>query len=81
MAAVTLEKETTVKDETTLESIKDSLLKLDETSLHEVSQVVNSFLVVQKVKSGLEKVGQKNAVIYAKQQNSRSQWAAGGEGR
>lgn len=57
MAAVTLEKETTVKDETTLESIKESLLKLDETSLHEVSQVVNSFLVVQKVKSGLEKVG------------------------
>lgn len=57
MAAVTLEKETTVKDETTLESLKESLLKLDETSLHEVSQVVNSFLVVQKVKSGLEKVG------------------------
>lgn len=45
-----------VKDETTLESLKESLLKLDETSLHEVSQVVNSFLVVQKVKSGLEKV-------------------------
>lgn len=57
MAAVTLEKETTVKDETTLESLKESLLKLDKTSLHEVSQVVNSFLVVQKVKSGLEKVG------------------------
>ncbi len=57
MAAVTLEKETTVKDETTLESLKESLLKLDETSLQEVSQVVNSFLVVQKVKSGLEKVG------------------------
>ncbi len=57
MAAVTMEKKTTPKDETTLESIKESLLKLDETSLHEVSQVVNSFLVVQKVKSGLEKVG------------------------
>ncbi len=57
MAAVTMEKQTTPKDETTLESIKESLLKLDETSLHEVSQVVNSFLVVQKVKSGLEKVG------------------------
>ena len=57
MAAVTMEKQTTPKDETTLESIKESLLKLDETSLHEVSQVVNSFLVVQKVKSGLEKGG------------------------
>lgn len=57
MAAVTMERETTVKDETTLESLKESLLKLDETSLQEVSQVVNSFLVVQKVKSGLEKVG------------------------
>jgi hypothetical protein len=55
MAAVTLERETT--DETTLESLKESLLKLDKTSLQEVSQVVNSFLVVQKVKSGLEKVG------------------------
>lgn len=57
MAAVTMENQTTPKDETTLESIKESLLKLDETSLQEVSQVVNSFLVVQKVKSGLEKVG------------------------
>lgn len=57
MAAVTMERETAVKDETTLESLKESLLKLDETSLQEVSQVVNSFLVVQKVKSGLEKVG------------------------
>lgn len=57
MAEVTLEREMTVKDETTLESIRDSLLKLDEASLQEVSQVVNSFLVVQKVKSGLEKVG------------------------
>lgn len=57
MATVTMEKQTTAKDETTLESIRDSLLKLDETSLQEVSQVVNSFLVVQKVKSGLEKVG------------------------
>lgn len=55
MAEVTLERETT--DETTLESLKESLLKLDKTSLQEVSQVVNSFLVVQKVKSGLEKVG------------------------
>ena len=57
MAAALTEKQTTAKDETTLESIRDSLLKLDETSLQEVSQVVNSFLVVQKVKSGLEKVG------------------------
>ncbi|EOS49296.1 hypothetical protein C809_01892 [Lachnospiraceae bacterium MD335] len=57
MAAATMEKQTTAKDETTLESIRDSLLKLDETSLQEVSQVVNSFLIVQKVKSGLEKVG------------------------
>lgn len=57
MAAVTMEREIAVKDETTLESLKESLLKLDETSLQEVSQVVNSFLVVQKVKSGLEKVG------------------------
>lgn len=55
VAEVTLERETT--DETTLESLKESLLKLDKTSLQEVSQVVNSFLVVQKVKSGLEKVG------------------------
>ncbi len=42
--------------ETNLESIKENLLKLNETELKQVSKVVNSFLFVQQVKSDLEKV-------------------------
>lgn len=42
--------------ETNLESIKENLLKLNETELKQVSKVVNSFLFVQQVKSDLKKV-------------------------